>query len=139
MGRCGHPKASGKSLRRGEVRRARIDENERPWRDKGGQRPAQRGLAVDRLPDADLNGCRSRGNRQRAAVNASAKSTPRKIAEVAANRVFRGRESLCERRGQHPAVAAEALENLLLTFGGENRHEYARSRGTVSKIMHECA
>jgi hypothetical protein len=40
---------------------------------------------------------------------------------------------------QHPAVATEAIENLLLALGGKNRHECARSWDELHVIMHERA
>jgi hypothetical protein len=90
---------------------------------------AQRRFAVGRLPGADLRRARSRRERKRAAVDAAAEAAPGEIAQVAADRVLGCRKDFGEGGRQHPPVAVKLLKDLLLSFGGENRHECARSWG----------
>ena len=111
---------SGKAFTAARFVDPEFDEKQGLRRDKSSQRPAQGRLAIGRLAGADLSRTRSRRNGQRAAVDAAAKSAPGEIAKIAADRVLRGYEGLGERCREDSPLAGEALEDLLLSFGGEN-------------------
>jgi hypothetical protein len=120
VGHKGKAQAGGQNLRQRLMRGAAIDDHHLPRPDQPGRGAGQRQLCFGMHRGTGEKGPVGGRGRQRPTMHPDQPPLAGKLAQVAADRVFRNAKFGCQIRGDQPAVAGQPVQQKYLSIFGQH-------------------